>query len=262
MEQRGQGVVQLVGEVVRVVVEDPDPVDPLDLVQLAEQLGQAGAAVEVDPVIGHVLGDEVQLADAVGGQFAGLLDDLLDRLGDVLAAHVRDRAEGAEPVAPLGDLEIGQMLGGDPEPGPVVLGLDGGGAEDGPLLVEVAHDPVGDLGDLLAAEDADDLVDLGHLLQEHLALPLGQAPGDDHPLDLPGLLAVEHLADHAQRLLPGRVDEPTGVDDDQVGRLGVGHQGVPILGQQPEHPLGVDQVLRAAEADEGEGAFEDRWVGS
>ena len=184
------------------------------------------------PVIGHVLGDQVQLADAVGGQLAGLLDDLLDRLGDMLAAHVGDRAEGAEPVAALGDLEIGQVLRGDPEPGPVVLGLDRGGAEDGPLLVEVAHDPVGDPGDLLAAEDADDLVDLGDLVQEHLALAFGQAAGDDHALDLAVPLAVEHLADHAQRLLPGRVDEAAGVDDDEVGRLRVGHEGVAVLGQQ------------------------------
>ena len=47
-----------------------------------------------------------------------------------------------------------------------------------------------------------------------------------------------------QRLLPGRVDEPAGVDDDQVGPLGVGHERVAVLGQQAEHPLGIDQVLR------------------
>ncbi len=251
-----QDIIKVVGEVVRVVVEDPDPVEPVDLVELAEQLGQPGPPVQVHAVIGHVLGDQVQLADAVGGEFAGLLDDALDRLGDVLAPHVGDRAEGAEAVAPLGHLEVGQMFGGDPEPGPVVLRLDRGGPEDGPLLVEVAHDPVGDLGDLLAAEDADDLVDLGHLVQEHLALAFGQAAGDDHPLDLPEPLAVEHLADHPERLLPRGVDESAGVDDDQVGPLRVRHQGVPVLRQQPEHPLGVDEVLGAAEADEGEGAFE------
>ena len=116
----------------------------------------------------------------------------------MLAPHVGDRAEGAEAVAPLGDLEVGQVLRRDPEPGPVVLGLDGGGPEDGPLLVEVAHDPVGDLGDLLAAEDADDLVDLRHLLQEHLPLPLGQAPGDDDPLDL----APARLRSSISRITP------------------------------------------------------------
>ena len=64
-------------------------------------------AVEVHAVIGRVLGDDVQLADAVGGQFAGLGDHHLDRLGGVLAAHLRDRAERARPVAAFGDFEIG-----------------------------------------------------------------------------------------------------------------------------------------------------------
>ena len=117
-------------------------------------------------------------------------DDLLDRLGDVLAAHLGDRAEGAEPVAAFGDLQVGEVPRRDPQPGRVVLGLDGRGAEDGPLLVQPAHEPVGDLGDLLAAEDADDLIDLGDLLQQHLPLPLGQAAGDDHPLDLPPLASA------------------------------------------------------------------------
>ena len=63
---------QLVGEVDRVGVEDANPVDAVDLVELAQQLGEPDPAVEIEAVIGRVLGDEVQLADAVGGQFAGL----------------------------------------------------------------------------------------------------------------------------------------------------------------------------------------------
>ena len=50
---------------------------------------------------------------------------------------------------------------------------------------EPAQDPVRDPGDLLAAEDADDLVDLGELLEQHVLLPLGQAAGDDHAPDRP-----------------------------------------------------------------------------
>ena len=58
-----------------------------------------------------------------------------------------------------------------------------------------------------------------------------------------------------ERLLPGRLDEPAGVDDDDVGPVGVGREGVAVLGELAEHPLGIDDVLRAAEADEGEGAL-------
>ena len=34
---------------------------------------------------------------------------------------------------------------------------------------------------------------------------------------------------------------------------GVGRDGQAVLGEQAEHPLAVDEVLRAAEADEGDG---------
>src|SRR5262249_27843380 len=39
----------------------------------------------------------------------------------------------------------------------------------------------------------------------------------------------------------------------------VGDEHVPVLREQPEHSFGVDEVLGAAEADEGEGPF---YVGS
>ena len=120
---------------------------------------------------------------------------------------------------------------------------------------EPAQDPIGHPGDLLAAEDADDLVDLGKLLEQDVFLPLGQAAGDDHALDRPGALPLEHLLDHAARFLPGRVDEPAGIDDDQVGLLPLGHQREPVLRQQPEHPLGIDQVLGAAQADKADRPF-------
>ena len=67
--------------------------------------------------------------------------------------------------------------------------------------------------------------------------------------------ALEHFLDDRTRFLPGGVDEPAGVDDDQVGVLPLRHQREPILRQEPEHPLGIDQVLGAAQADEGQGPF-------
>ena len=67
---RRQRLDQLVGEVHRVGVEDANPLDAVDLVELAQQLGEPHSAVQVEAVIGRVLGDDDQLADAVGGQFA------------------------------------------------------------------------------------------------------------------------------------------------------------------------------------------------
>ena len=120
----------------------------------------------------------------------------------------------------------------------------------------VRHGAIDDLGDLLAAEDADDLIDLRALLAAASSfLPLGQAAGDDDGADAALLLEVEHLADDAERLLPGRLDEAAGVDDDDVGPVGVGREGVAVLGQLAEHPLGIDGVLRAAEGNEGVSAF-------
>ncbi len=186
-----QDVVQLLGEELRVAIQNPNPVDALDVLELTEQLGQPGPAVEVDAVIGHVLRHEDELADAVGGQLLGLLDDPLDRLGDVLAPHEGDCAERAEAIAALGDLQIGEVPRRDPQPGAVVLRLDRCRPEHLTLLVQAAQQPGGNLGDLLAAEDADDMVDLGELFEQPLALPLGQAAGDNDPLDVPPPLAVQ-----------------------------------------------------------------------
>ncbi len=80
---------------------------PSIAIELAQQFGQADLAVEIEAVIGGVLGDDDQFADAVGGEFVRLADDFLDRLGDVLAAHAGDGAEGAGAVAALGDFQIG-----------------------------------------------------------------------------------------------------------------------------------------------------------
>ena len=79
----------------------------------------------------------------------------------------------------------------------------GAGRNRRALLVQAAQQPVGHPGDLLAAEDADDLVDLGELLEQDFFLPLGQAAGDDHPLDRARPLPLEHLLDHAASIPAG-----------------------------------------------------------
>ena len=133
----GDGPDQLVGPVGRVGVQKPDPEVALQRVQLAQQRAQRGGidrqglggrfesfrrgdgpaviGTKVEPVIGRILGDEVQFADAVGDQGLGLGHDVGLRPAAVRTAHPRDDAEAARMVAPLGDFHIGEVLRGEAE---------------------------------------------------------------------------------------------------------------------------------------------------
>ena len=91
----------------------------------------------------------------------------------------------------------------DPQPVAVGQGADRRGAEDRPLLFQPADQPVGDAGDLLAAEDADEVIDPGPVLEQLLLLPLGQAAGDDHAPRAALLLQVQHLVDAPRTTRPG-----------------------------------------------------------
>src|SRR5439155_24932884 len=82
-----------------------------------------------------------------------------------------------------------------------------------------------------------------------------EAAGDNDGADAALLLQREHLADDGERFLPGRLDEATGVDDNDVGAVRVGRQRVAVLGQLAEHALGVDQVLGTAKANKRVGSW-------
>ena len=126
----------------------------------------------------------------------------------------------------------------------------GAGRKSERCSLVVRHRAVDDLRDLLAAEHADDLIDLRHRFEQDVALPFGHAAGDDHRTDLAGLLERQHLADDRQRFLPGRFDEAAGVDHHHIGAGRVGLERVAVLGEFAEHPFRVDGVLRAAKRDE------------
>ncbi len=147
------------------------------------------------------------------------------------------------------------MARGDTQPGGVGLGADRGRPEEGALLEPLRHGPVDHVGYLLAPEDADDLIDLGHFIEQLGLFPFRQAAGHDDAADLALLFEAQHFADDGQRLLPGRLDKAAGVDDDHVGPLGLGDERVAGLGQGAQHSLGVNEVLGTAEADESERPF-------
>src|SRR5207237_1653173 len=118
----------------------------------------AHRTVQVQAVVGRVLGDQNKLADAVAGEFAGLAEDFLDGLGNMAAAHAGDGAKGASTVAAFGNLEVSVVAGSDAQAGGVFLGPDRRGPKQRVLFGPVHDGPVDDLGDLFPAEDADDAV--------------------------------------------------------------------------------------------------------
>jgi hypothetical protein len=102
---------------------------------------------------------------------------------------------------------------------------------------------------MLATKDADKLIDVGPLDEQRFLLPLGQAAGDNDAAKLAAALELEHFVDGAERLLPGRFNEAAGVHHGKVGVGGTVNKLIAVELQHAKHPLAVDEILRAAEAD-------------
>src|SRR5205085_210825 len=172
--------------------------------------GQAVALAEVLAVAARVLRDEHDLLDAAGEQLARLGDDALERLRAVLALDQRDRAEGAGVIAAVRDLEVGARAAGRAGwLGRQLLGADPGRADARPDRLEQARQ-------LRPAHRPERAVEARHRGRQAVAPALGQAAGRDQLLAAP--LAARQRAERVERLLLGRLDEATGVDD-QGGRL-------------------------------------------
>ena len=173
------------------------------------------------------------------------------------------RAVRAEPVAAFADLEVGEVPRRDAEAGGVFECPHRRRREE----IEVFPDPRGlrpfsavhRFGDLLAAENAEDAVDAGHLFEQGFAwLRSARQPATTTepilPCDFNSSISRMTASDSRRSWL----DEAAGVDDHHVGPAGVGLEGVAVLAELAEHPFGIDGVLRAAERDEREGACRGR----
>ena len=203
----GDHVQKLVGDVHRIEVHQADPFQPFDLFEPLEQVVQPRLAIDVHAVEGRVLGHHDQFPGAVGHQFLGLGHDVFDRLAGMFAAHLRNRAKGAGPIAALGNLEKRQVSGRDPQAMRVGQGPRGGRAEDRPLFVQPSDQPLGRGGDIFSAENAHELIDARIHVQQLLFFALGQAARDDHAAGAAFFLQIEYLADHGMRFTAGIADE-------------------------------------------------------
>ena len=269
---------RLGAHVLRVRRREPDPADAVDVTGGAEQVGEQrtgagrgiavapGRQLEVAPVAVDVLAEQRDLGDAGRGELGDLVDDLVERAGDLDAAHGRHDAEGTVVVA--ADL--------DRHPG-VVRRLADGRQRRREHGVVVDHRRVEDLGDrsvpACRAQQLDGTVDVvrphhhvdvpGPLVDE-VAVLLGEAAGHDDlaagALRLPRL----EMAEVAVQLVVGVLADAARVEHDDVGVAEVAGRDHPVGFEEAGDALGVVLVHLAPErahdvAASGHGAPGYRW---
>ncbi len=105
----GHRVQHVVGDRGGVEVEQPDPLEAVDRVQLPQQPREGAALAPVDAVERRVLRDQQQLPHAPVRERPRLAHDRLGRAAAVRAAQRRDDAERAGVVAALGDLDVREV---------------------------------------------------------------------------------------------------------------------------------------------------------
>src|SRR5205814_4143110 len=92
-------VEQRVIEKIGVSVQQANPFDAVDPVQLPEQAVERGAVAPLAPVRGQILRDQIDLLDAVARERRRLRDDRVDRPAAVRPAELRNDAKGALVIA-------------------------------------------------------------------------------------------------------------------------------------------------------------------
>ena len=246
--QAGDGIEQPVVDALRIAVERAQPLDARDRGDLLDQLGQAALPALVGAIAGRVLRDERELAHALRGQAAHLLEDIRLRTAAVAATDQRNRAVGAAVVAALADADVRAVLGCGQHAAvlkerAVVVRVDG--ALSGECLAD-------GLVDLLILVDAEDRIDLGHLLADGFRVALGEAARRHQQAAHAGLLVLRHFKEGGDGLLLGGLDEAAGVDDDDLGPGRVIDDLIAVRGEVAEHLLGIDAVFAASQGNESD----------
>lgn len=166
------------------------------------------------------------------------------------AANLRDNAEGAWVIAAFGNLDVGEVLGGETEARRIVVGDIFGLPGNEVLLVFCSHESLDDGcdgGDLVKADKG---VNVWHEAGEFLREPLGQAAGNDDflffALGSAFLAGIDGIVNGSDRFLLRHVDEGACVDDEDVGKLRLRGHGHASLLEVTNHDFGIDKVFSAA----------------
>ena len=86
----GHDLEEVIGHGRRIQIEQPDPLEAIDRVQLAQQPRERPALVAIDAVERGVLRDEQQLLDAARRERSCLADDRIRRTAAIVSPQRRD----------------------------------------------------------------------------------------------------------------------------------------------------------------------------
>ena len=242
----GHGLDQFIGERIRIAVQDADPLQIGDPVQVLQQVGQTQPVVQVDAVLGGILGHQDQFPHALAHQLPGFLQHFLIGTAAVGAPDFGNGAVGAPVVAPFGNFQIGRIPGGGQHPFGL-LGICMGRFQQGEPFA--GFHPVDDAADLVIAFGTDDGIHFRQVPEQVIGIPLSQASGDDQfPMGIV-LLVFGHLQDRVDGFCLGTFDEAAGVHDDHIRMGGIVGDGPVALSDEPHHHFRIHQVLGTPQAD-------------
>ena len=231
-------------------IENPNPADAVDLLQVVQQLTDGTGFTPVLAVGCGVLGYQDQLPHPFTGQPAGFGHTVLQRTAAKRTANHGNGAIVAAVVASLGNFQVGIMLGrgDDPRTAQRHIGL---GAVTFHLTGACCTDPSHNGRQRRVGTNAHYRVDLGDFLHDLLLVTFRQAAGNDH-FEIWILLFV--LAGHENVLDGfglGRLNKAAGVDDNHIRFGRVGNRRVPVLEEGMAEHIRVHLVFGAAQRNNG-----------
>ena len=228
---------QRVLDLARVEVEQPHAreAERREPVEAAQQRRERARLADVAAVPGEVLGDEHDLGDAGLDELAHLGLDRVDGARPLLAPERRDGTERARPVAALGDLHVGPRHA-SARAGAARAGR-GRRSACGPCSTTSDSEPSPANPTTASASGS----------ASASSLPYRSAMQPVTTSRASGRFRSASAEGSVDRLLPGRLDERTRVDDDEVGVLGLVGGDEPVGEERGDHLVGVHGVLRAAQ---------------
>ena len=235
---------KLVGDLVGVAVEQTEPLDLSLLCQTAQKLGELVFSVKIDTVASGVLSYDSQLLYPEIFKVLCLADEIVHGAGAEFSADVGNCTVGAAVVAALCDLQVRRMVGSGQNS--VATQLHGVFVLVRGISLALGYS-LDRVHDVVDTADAQNRVNLGELLEDRVAIALGQTARDDDALQIFVFLEPTDVDNVVDGLLFCAFDEGAGVYNYNVCLGLLSGDLVSRLSHVVEHYLGVQLIFGTAE---------------